>query len=389
MRHYAVDDEVKIRLARDVRDWATAGLITPEQALALQADLATPLRRTGVMLRLGLAGFTVIAGAGLVGLALLTGSLRSELAASVMSFVLGAAALAGADAIVRTTRLYRHGVEEALAMGAVVLIGFGAGLLGSAVSSSSSGAVPWLLATGAVAGVAGVAYRRFGFQYAAVMALCAIAVMPLGSDALSLTVKRFYAAVVFAGVAIVATRQRRDAADDVHRADLETIRAASVAGLYLALNVVVPGDLVGRGVDPWVRWISWVLVWLLPVAVGRLAVMDRDPLLLRVAIAAGLATLLTNKSYLGWARQPWGPMVLGVVLVGLALVLRRWLSSGPGGERHGFTARPLVASDDAAIQIAGLAATAMQPTPVRDLQEPKDPTFSGGRSGGAGAGGTF
>jgi len=142
-------------------------------------------------------------------------------------------------------------------------------------------------------------------------------------------------------------------------------------------------------VSPWFRWTTWVVTWLLACGVTRHGVADRDPLLLRVGLAMTLASLLTNSAYLGRSRQPWDPMVFGVLLVGVALGLRRWLSTGEGGERHGFTARPLVEREVAAIQLAGLASVAVQPTePVRQA-EPPDTSFSGGRSGGAGAGGTF
>ena len=167
------------------------------------------------------------------------------------------------------------------------------------------------------------------------------------------------------------------------------VRAAAAAGAYLALNSVILVEPFGLAVDTWYRWTSWVVTWLLPLLIGRAAVTERDPLLLRVAMAAGLASLLTNKAYLGLPRQPWDPMVLGVVLTGIALVLRRWLSTGPGGERHGFTARPLVQSDSATIQLASLASVAVQPAPTRQVSAPEDPTFSGGRSGGAGAGSEF
>ena len=55
MRLYTVDGEVSLALTRDLRDWTAAGLLTPDQHTALAADLTTDLRRTGVMLRLGLA----------------------------------------------------------------------------------------------------------------------------------------------------------------------------------------------------------------------------------------------------------------------------------------------------------------------------------------------
>ena len=389
MRHYAVEDEIRLGLGRDLRDWRKAGLLTEDQEQALRADVTTDLKRAGIMLRLGLAGFTAIAGAAAIGLVFLVTNMRSEVAVSITAAVLGAAAFGASIAFVGRFRLYRHGVEEALALGAVGLWGFSAGLLASEIFKTNSGGDAWFFAMAAVAAACAAAYRRFGFQYAAVGAVYATALLPMASSSVDVEFKRLVAALVCGAAYVHASGMRRRADDDVTRSDAEVIRAAAAAGAYLALNSVILVEPFGRDVDGWFKWTSWVVTWVLPFLIGRVAVAERDPLLLRVAMAAGLASLLTNKSYLGWPRQPWDPMLLGVVLVGAALALRRWLSSGEGGERNGFTARQLVQSEGATIQLASIASVAVQPAPTRQVPEAPDTTFSGGRSGGAGAGSEF
>ncbi|MEZ5417187.1 MAG: hypothetical protein R2708_07580 [Vicinamibacterales bacterium] len=389
MRLYDVDDEVRLRLGGAVRGWRKSGLLSVAQERALDTDLATPLRRAGPMLRLGLALFTVIAGGAGVGLVFLLTDLSSEVAVAVTTAALGAAALGAATLIVRRFGLYRHGVEEALAVSAVGMFGFSAGLLSAEVFSTASGGGTWFSAMAAVALGAAHVHRRFGFQYAAVGALYAAALLPMSFSALGADGKRLFAALVCVGAFVYATGRRQQAADDVAGADAEVLRAAAAAGVYLALNVHLLTEPFGRSADGWFRWATWVVIWLLPFVVGRVAVVERDPLLLRAAVAAGLATLVTNKPYLGWPREPWDPMLFGVVLVGAALALRRWLAAGEAGERRGFTARQLVDSEDAALQFASVASVAAQPAAVRDIPEPDQPTFSGGRSGGAGAGGEF
>ena len=241
----------------------------------------------------------------------------------------------------------------------------------------------------AVAIASGFAYRRFGYRDAAVVALAALALVPVAFDAPGVEITRVVAAVVFAGGYGYAAHVRRVASDDITRGDAEVVRAAAAVGVYAALNVHLTGEPFGHQGHAWFTWATWVITWVLPVVVGRAAVRERDPWLLRVAIAMTLASLVTNKAYLGWPRQPWDPMLLGVLLSGLALVLRRWLAAGANGDRRGFTARQLTGRDAAALQLASLASAAVHPGPTRDVQDAKDPVFSGGRSGGGGAGGEF
>jgi hypothetical protein len=78
----------------------------------------------------------------------------------------------------------------------------------------------------------------------------------------------------------------------------------------------------------------------------------------------------------------------GGAAIALALLVRRYLDSGPARERGGFTAEPLFTDPEArsALEVAaGVAAFTPAARPV------EQPGFQGGggRSGGAGASGTF
>jgi hypothetical protein len=108
-------------------------------------------------------------------------------------------------------------------------------------------------------------------------------------------------------------------------------------------------------------------------------------------LTTALATLLTNKAYLGRTPNTWDPILLGVLLAGTAILVRRWLAAGPGGQRHGFTVQSLVASDDKE-RIGVLSAVAAVQQPMAARTRPETPSFEagrGGRSGGAGGGTDF
>lgn len=389
MRLYTVEDEVRVGIGHRLRDWTRAGLLSASQSDDLRRDLATDLRRTGLVLRIGLALFTVIAGAAAIGLVFVGINMNSEVTISIACFLLGVGAFMAATLFARDLEWYRHGVEEALAVGAVGLVGSSVAVFGFRIFSSNTESVAVSAALAVTAAVATLVYRRFGFQYAAVGAMYAAALLLTPFGSLDEATRRTFAAIVCGAVFVMASRMAGRADSDVSRDDAEVLRAAAVAGAYLALNVEVEAGLFGRNLEPWFRWGTWGLTWMLPLVVGRIAVRERDPLLLRVAMAAALVSTLTNKAYLGWPRQPWDPMVLGIALVGVAVVLRRWLSSGPGAERNGFTARTLVERDAATLQLVSLASVAVQPAPSSPPNEQAGSSFSGGRSGGGGGGGEF
>jgi uncharacterized membrane protein YgcG len=85
-------------------------------------------------------------------------------------------------------------------------------------------------------------------------------------------------------------------------------------------------------------------------------------------------------------------MLLGILLAGTALWLRRWLETAPDGVRAGFTARRLSGKDQALLDAGGTAigiaapglTAAPTPTAANDA-----PRFGGGQSGGGGASSDF
>src|SRR5205823_775608 len=110
-----------------------------------------------------------------------------------------------------------------------------------------------------------------------------------------------------------------------------------------SLNLQVPFGW--HGATGLFYWTTYPAIWILPCVALTFAVREKDRELLDVGIALALATLVTNKPYLGWPRHPWDPVLLGVALIAVAVGVRRWLASGPGAERSGFTASRLLESD--------------------------------------------
>ncbi len=392
MRRYTEADEQRIHLQRQVRNWTRSGLLGKEQGTTLDASLQGDLRRTGLMLRLGLAVFTGIVLTAAVGLSFLLADVRNEKAVAVLLAIVGVMSLLAAEGVVTTFKAYRHGVEEMLAMAGAGFLACSPVLVTSSLFSSSGEATRFALA-GAVGCAASLwVYRRFGFLYAPIVAMACAATIPAQLVA-SRPLERIGAALVLLAAFAVARAVRVDPRNERLRDERAILQAVALVGVYLVLNVhLTPGGFIasysGGPMPPWFRWGTYACTWVIPALLFWRGVRDRERWLMDAGLATALATLVTNKSYLGWPRQPWDPMLLGVFLVVVAMGVRRWLASGPGGERAGFAPGQILESDLTAIRVAGLASAAFTPTSAAAAPAQPD-TFRGGRSGGAGAGGSF
>ena len=120
-----------------------------------------------------------------------------------------------------------------------------------------------------------------------------------------------------------------------------------------------------------------------------MGIWKKDRLLMDVGAATALATLVTNKAYLGLEHQTWDPMLLGLLLMATAILIRRWLAGGPNGERYGFTSARILSKDARLMTVVSTASAAFQPQPSSPEPAAPRPHFDGGRSGGGGATGEF
>jgi len=382
---YELDDERAIRTGRLVEDWTRSGLLTPAQRDIITPQLVVDLRRTNNYLRITLFVFGGVILQSVLGLlAIFIGGWRDETTAALLCIAAGGVCFWLAGHLVSRYSLYRFGVEEVAALSAVGLTAVGAALL-------VGGDGHWLVTIGLVtaAGMFAALFFHFGFVYAGVLGLAAVAALPFQWGS-SEAIDRLVAVIILAVVAVMARAGRAEHGDDYPGDALTIIEAAAWLGIYLLVNLVVTSAITPLDRSSNAFWITYAGIWILPAMGLWLSLRGGERPLLWVAIAMTLATLLSNKEYLGSPRDEWDPIVFGVFLMGVAIALRRWLAAGDGGMRHGYTASRLVASDKSKLGALAMVSAAQVDVPVAQSTPAADPGIGGGgRSGGAGAGGSF
>jgi len=99
MRRYSNEEEERVRMQELVREWARSGLLEAAQAEALGAELSVDLRRTNPFLRGGLALFTLLIVAALVGLVAVSLNVDARGAIAALAGLSGLACIGAADVL--------------------------------------------------------------------------------------------------------------------------------------------------------------------------------------------------------------------------------------------------------------------------------------------------
>jgi hypothetical protein len=398
VRAYSASSEEALRARDLLKDWAGEGFLTEAQYQLMQQETVCDLRRTNIFLRMVLFLFTlVIVGAG-VALFVRQSSMQTT---GILLLVFSVFSYAGAELAVSQARLYRHGIEEALAVCSVgfLCVGMQLAFFEGRVYSPAPHAMQCLVpAAGAIASL--WIWRRFGLAYSFLAAMIFVVFLPghwtSSQSARHLIVAAFYAA----GLAIVGSLRPRYRFTYFNN-EYSIAEALLWLGIYLAINLQLSSVSLLEQWQLWrgaitefsrpFYWTTWVLTWCLPPAALARGLLRKDRFVIAVGAVTAVLTFVTNKPYLGWPRHTWDPMLLGALLIGFALFIRRWLAKGLGGIRHGFTARRLSGKDktwmSAGATVIGLVTpNAITPSPQ---SESSDVHFGGGDSGGAGASSDF
>jgi hypothetical protein len=401
VRAYNASSEEAVRARDLLKDWTGEGLLTEQQYQRMEPETVCDLRRTNLVLRLVLFLFTlIIVGAAVALFFVVFLSDAAAQATGIFLLICAALCYAGAELAVSRARLYRYGIEEALAACSVGFLcaGMQTAFFSGPYSTRPYGTEFLVPAAGAMACL--WIWHRFGLPYAPLAAMIFAVWLPghwtTSPSAQHLIVAAFYTAALLT-VAAIRSRHRLS--------HLNTEYAITEAllwlGIYLAVNLPLsPVNLFGhwwggpRNTIEFSRpfyWATWVMIWCLPPAVLVRGLRRKDRFVMAVGAIAAILTLITNKAYLGWPRHTWDAILLGAVLIGVALLTRRWLASGPGQIRRGFTAQRLSGKDkswmNAVTAAVGLGSANMV-TPSPQAGTP-DVHFGGGDSGGGGASSDF
>ncbi len=393
MRIYSAASEETLRARKFLKEWVGEGFVSKEQYEVLSKESLSELRTTNIFLRLVLFFFTVIIVAAGVGLFFSVFGPSGQ-PAGVIFLMFAALCYGGAEFAVFQAGLYRYGIEEALA---VCSVGFLCGGIQGAFFDGS----PYSTAQFVVPAVGAIfslwIWRRFGFSYAFLAAMIFAVFVPgywtSSHEAQRLLIAGFYA-IALGVVVAVRSRHRFDYLDEAY----SLAEALLWLGIYLAFNLkILSLDLPARwSIGAWddsalfarpFYWITWVLIWCLPPIVLVRGIRQKDRFVIAVGAIMAVLTLVCNKPYLGWVRHTWDPMILGVLLTGVAVFLRRLLAGGP----NGFTAARVSGRDKQWLNVGSIALGRISPQAITPSAQPSSPDFrfGGGQTGGGGAGGEF
>jgi uncharacterized membrane protein YgcG len=402
VRIYSASSEETLQARELLKDWRGEGFLTEVQYERLEKETVSDLRTTNSFLRLVLFFFTLVSVVAAAGLWLTVFLSRpSQQTIGVFLLIFAAVCYAVAEFAVSRARLYRYGIEEALTVCSVGFLcaGMQAALFSNIPYSPYPAASQCLVpAAGAIFSI--WVWHRFGLWYAFPAAMIFVVFLP-DYWRVSHSAQHVIVAVIYAfgllGVAAIGSRHHFDYLEDFY----SLAEAFLWLGIYLAINLQVSSlDLVmrqwsgARAVSEFGRpfyWATWVLIWCLPPLVLARGIGQKNRPLIAVGLIVAVLTFICNKPYLGWTRHTWDPMLLGILLTGVAVFVRRWLDRGMGGERHRYTAERLSGKDKQSMGAASGVLGLITPGSITPAPQINNPgvRFGGGSSGGGGASSEF
>lgn len=394
MSIYSPQQEEIVFIRKRARSWQRGGLINDDQLKQFKLHTNTDLKQTNPFFRILLFLFSGFGLNAVVALFLWGAVGNGLIGIAFVCLFFAIFAYAAAEFLARGCNLYRYGAEEALVMGAGILLAIGIAAIWKLELNNSEIAVLCII----VALYFSWVYVRFGFVYSILIAIASLCVIPpVILKGNSITAKL----VIFAFLSIcLVVNLYRDRAnvEGFRKARNSIIQSCILFGMYASISLISLSYGLGDHhtyyyilryghfyVDPRLPHIGLLISILLPVLFLAYGFKNRRRSFIDVGIVATIISMATARLYLGLEFQVWFPIVLGVVLVSIAILTTRWLNSGNSKMRFGFTAKDIYRPETYGIGIAGaiVLASTLSHGAAEHAKEPD--AFSGGESGGAGA----
>jgi len=375
------------------KGWRRAAAIDEETRKRIDAAYPDDRNRLGPVFRVLVFGFSLVVLQSAFGIVGMMFASAGESVAAVVFFVFGLGLAALTEVQLGPLKRRQGGTEAATAFLSVSLI-IGS-VLWLILQSSHPGeqvVVNTILIVASI--ILAAAGLRWGYSIFVVVAAIGVFVLlartPFGR--LSWMVLPLVLAPALFGAADSARLA------PPHRRSSEAFALVSLVFLYLAVHlgswdlgvVEMLNGFYGHIERPPSLWrtfcaVATALVPLLTVAWGLVA---RRRSLINLGFVGILASLVTLRIYVHVAPL-WVALIAGgAFAIGLALIVRRYLDSGPEHERHGFTAEPLFTDPEGRSPLEVAASVATFTPAARPVPQPGFEA-GGGRSGGGGASGNF
>jgi len=395
---YAPEQEENIFIRKRAQTWQRSGFLTDEQLRVIEERTPIRLTETSLLFRILYFIFTCICLTAAVGLVVWLSDANDERPVGFIFLIFGLPMYALAEYAVRRYHLYRHGLEEALAL--LSLLFFCGGIMLILISMPGHpGDRQLIIIAATLAGAfAYWLYLRFGFLYAALIGLVSLCIIPF-QFSFSIIWERTLVFLLLYLLFLISLGTETEALEDFRKKRKGILQACLFAGIYLSVNLRIveaaeawfdqtpPYLNPYAGLPPEAYWVSYVLTFIVPVAGLYLGIKARKRALMNTAAIALVLTLATNKDYLGLKHYAWDPILLGAMLILAAILIIRWLATGRKKERNGFTADRILKPERDGLNLAEIAAAAvpgMTASPVE--AQPAEPSpFENGQSGGGGA----
>ena len=399
---YTPEQEENIFIQRRARTWQRSGLISENQFRLIEEQTSSQLAETSFFFRILYFIFTWICLGATIGLVTWMLDLDDEGSIGFLFLLFSIPFYVLAEYLVRRYHVFRHGIEEGLALMSLALFCGGAVLLVLSLPGHPDDHLMTLLTALLVCLFSFWLYIRFGFLYAALISTVALGFLPF-QFSLSPIWERSLLFLLLSLLFLISLQTESDTPADFREKHKGIIQACLFMGLYLTVNLRIftvaeswfgqtPPHLVPHaGLPPEAYWFSYALTFLVPVWGLFLAIKTRKRALMNAAGIALALSLATNKDYLGLTHYSWDPIIFGATLIGAAVLMIRWLARGKNKERYGFTAENILKPERYGLSLTEIGAAVMPGVTMASTETaPTEPSpFEGGQSGGGGASRNF